>query len=155
MNRAIRALPANSRLDGILLKDVGPLSPGLNELVIAGMGGSAFPGDILAALLTDSSTRVTVSRNYTLPNDASVKDALVIVSSFSGRTYESLSSLEDARARGCLTVLVTGDAQLAAREIGNGQAAVCVPTPFEGFQPRAAYGYFFGCIFADCSLGWR
>ena len=78
--------------------------------------------------------------------DGQVEDSLVIVSSFSGRTHEALSSLDDARRRGCLTILVTGNPELAEEASSKGQLCVCLPTPFDGFQPRAAYGYFLGAF---------
>ncbi|HOO58063.1 MAG TPA: hypothetical protein PK273_02065, partial [Anaerolineaceae bacterium] len=70
-----------------------PTFPQIERVVIAGMGGSAIGGDLLAAYLADQLTIPVIShRNYALPAWAKGKNTLVICSSHSGNTEETLSS---------------------------------------------------------------
>src|SRR4051812_23190612 len=59
----------------------------VSRIVIAGMGGSAISGDLLAGLVQDSSPRpVIVHRDYELPAYVRGKDTLLIAMSVSGET---------------------------------------------------------------------
>ncbi len=71
-----------------------PKMDGIRQVVVAGMGGSAIGGDLLAAYMSaHGRAQVTVWRGYDLPGYAAGKDTLVIASSHSGNTEETLSSL--------------------------------------------------------------
>src|SRR5256712_11295000 len=73
------------------------------------MGGSAIGGDLAAALLADElKMPMSVHRDYGLPAYVG-RDSLVVTSSYSGNTEETLSSFEEARKRGAkVLVLTTG-----------------------------------------------
>ena len=72
----------------------------IRNVVVAGMGGSAIGGDVCKALLINELTvPMVVSRNYTLPNWVN-EHTLLICSSYSGNTEETLSAFEDAKAKG-------------------------------------------------------
>ena len=78
-----------------------PVVEGIRQVVIAGMGGSAIGGDLLAAYVAPfMSIPVIVWRNYDLPAYASGPGTLVITSSHSGNTEETLSAFERGRERG-------------------------------------------------------
>jgi len=66
---------------------------GINHIVFAGMGGSGSIGDIFSAILSKSKIHVDVVKGYVLPSTVSDK-TLVIVTSISGDTSESLTILE-------------------------------------------------------------
>ena len=68
---------------------------GINHIVFAGMGGSGSIGDIFSAILSKSKIHVDVVKGYVLPSTVSDK-TLVIVTSISGDTSESLTILESA-----------------------------------------------------------
>ena len=73
-------------------------------------------------------------------------DSLVIVSSYSGNTAETLSALKEARARDCALLAITsgGALQEASRAPGqDGFPAVLLPG---GLPPRAALGYGLGAL---------
>src|SRR6266542_1887056 len=77
-----------------------PTHSDVRNIVVAGMGGSAIGGDLAAALLADElKVPMTVHRDYGLPAYVG-RDSLVIASSYSGNTEETLSAFEDARKRG-------------------------------------------------------
>jgi glucose/mannose-6-phosphate isomerase len=102
------------------------------------MGGSAVGGDVLKQTFRDRLVvPVDVNRSPTLPAFAG-PHTLVVVSSYSGNTSETLSAFEEAVARGCRILAVTGGGALGAACAERGVATVAVPP---GFQPRAALGH--------------
>lgn len=120
-----------------------PEFPRFQHVVIAGMGGSAIGGDLVAAYTSASCpVPITVLRDYTLP---AWKDVLVICSSHSGNTEETLSVFDQALAANLPILAVTTGGKLAqkASEAGTGLWI------FEDdFQPRAAVGFSFGLLLA-------
>ncbi len=85
----------------------------INSVVICGMGGSAIGADLLAAYLFDKvEVPVMVHRDYSLPAFARDRGTLVVLSSHSGNTEETLSSFDEALKRNCQVVGVTTGGQL-------------------------------------------
>lgn len=108
---------------------------GVTGVVVAGMGGSAIGGDVLAALAADhASIPVVVSRSYSLPSWVG-PDTAVVASSYSGNTEESLAAFQDAIARGARVVTISTGGQLADLAHANNIPLVDLPS---GIQPRAA-----------------
>jgi glucose/mannose-6-phosphate isomerase len=66
-----------------------------DHVVFAGMGGSGAIGDIFSAILSKTSTHVTVVKGYHLPKTVT-SDSIVVVTSVSGNTVETISMLENA-----------------------------------------------------------
>lgn len=87
----------------------------ISQIVVTGMGGS-----VLAALLVKSWLRdvlqvpFEVVRGYTLPAYVG-HDTLVVVSSCSGNTEETLSALNQARERGAQIAIASSGGQLLQR----------------------------------------
>jgi glucose/mannose-6-phosphate isomerase len=109
-------------------------------VIVAGMGGSAAGGDILAACAAESvDVPVLVHRGYGLPATAG-PHALVIASSYSGETAEVLSAAETALARTVPLVAVTTGGRLGALVAGQGGSVMTLPG---GLMPRMALGYLF------------
>jgi glucose/mannose-6-phosphate isomerase len=80
------------------------------------------------------------------------KDTLVVCSSFSGATAETLACFEQAADRGCRLVAVTSGGALAERAGDAGVAVVEVPGGFPA--PRAAVGHLvFGVLGALERIG--
>ena len=123
-----------------------PAWQGIRQVVIAGLGGSAIGGDLLSAYV-EPSCRVPVSlhRDYGLPAWARGADTLVIASSHSGNTEETLSAFEVAVEQGCRTLAVSTGGELAKVAQKGG-------VPWWRFehhsQPRAAVGFSFGLLLA-------
>ena len=110
----------------------------VNKVVLTGMGGSAIGGDILRDLAAlEDGPAVTVSRDYHLPRWVS-DDTLIIASSYSGNTEETLTAFEEALRQGCRIVVLTGGGRL--RELAERHALPTVLVDFEG-EPRSALGY--------------
>ncbi len=121
------------------------MNPGtIRKVVITGMGGSAAGADLaLAWCQPQMHLPMSVVREYTLPAWAHGDDTLVIASSHSGETEETLSAFAGAQERGCQTaVICTGgrleyEAQQAGRPVWR----------FEhNGMPRAAVGYSFALL---------
>ncbi len=109
-------------------------------VVVAGMGGSAIGGDLLAALARDLATiPIFVHRNYGLPAWAGPQ-TLILASSYSGNTEETLSSAAEAFRRGAPMVAVTTGGELARRASEWGVSLLSFHYPA---QPREALGYSF------------
>ncbi len=117
-----------------------PVLDSVSEIVICGMGGSAIGGDLVANYLRDvSPVPIDVIRSYRLPKHISTR-SLVIVSSYSGNTAESLDLFEQAMTRGAQIVCVTTGGELEAKAVANNLPLVKLPG---GMQPRAALAYSF------------
>jgi glucose/mannose-6-phosphate isomerase len=118
----------------------------IQQVVISGLGGSAIGGDLVVSYTSPlASAPISVWRNYDLP--AHVKDphTLVITSSHSGNTEETLSAYECAEQAGASILTISTGGELANR-------AKKAKTPswifeHEG-QPRAAIGFSFGLLLA-------
>ena len=125
----------------------------VKRVVVAGMGGSAIGGSLLASLLApESSVPVFVVRDYDLPAFAAGPDTLVIASSNSGNTEETLSALEQAPQRGGQLLAMPTGGQLAERAR---QARLPLITIDYQSQPRAALGWSFAPLLNLASrLGW-
>jgi glucose/mannose-6-phosphate isomerase len=107
-------------------------------LIVAGMGGSAVGGRLAAGALGSRLRRPLIVRDgYHLPGWAG-PDTLVLCSSYSGTTEETLAAYDDAADRGAPRIVATTGGPLAERARRDGVPVIPVPG---GFQPRAAVGY--------------
>ncbi len=110
----------------------------IHNVVVAGMGGSAIGGDV-ARLLCKNELKVpmVVSRNYTLPGWAN-ENTLVICSSYSGNTEETLAAFEHARDKGAQIVGISTGGTLSEKMAEFALDLVTIPG---GLQPRAALAF--------------
>lgn len=138
--RVLAAFPGQCR-EAVRLRPIPALSMKAPRLVVvAGMGGSAASGDLLAACGADRlDVPVLVHRGYGLPALAG-KDSLVIASSYSGETAEVLSAVDVALARGLPVVVLTAGGKLAEVAADMKLPHVLLPA---GIMPRMALGYLF------------
>lgn len=103
-----------------------------NQIVIAGMGGSALAGDMARDWL-DLPVPVQVVKDYFLPNYVG-EGTLVIACSFSGNTEETVAALEDAQKKNAQVVVATGGGKLL--EIAQNDSLPYVVMPYDGVTPR-------------------
>ncbi len=110
----------------------------IDGVVVAGMGGSALGAEVLKVLLADSlSVPFEVIKSYSLPKFVG-KNTLVIASSHSGNTEETVSCLEQAIDRGCqIAVTATGG---KLKEIADKHSILFAPI-HGGTQPRMGMIY--------------
>src|SRR5512146_1223418 len=79
-----------------------PTYPGLRQVVVAGMGGSATGADLVAGYAARGcQVLVLVHSDYELPSWARGPETLVIATSHSGNTEETISAYRAACAQGC------------------------------------------------------
>jgi glucose/mannose-6-phosphate isomerase len=118
-------------------------------VIVAGMGGSAAGGDLLAACAADRlDVPVLVHRGYGLPAAAG-PDALVIAASYSGETAETLAAAESGLGRGCRVAVLTSGGRLGALARQHGLPRVDLPA---GLMPRLALGFLFFPLLAVLRL---
>jgi len=112
----------------------------ISNVVIAGMGGSAIGGDIVRRLaLSESKVPVWVHRDYGLP--AFVDDStLVIASSYSGNTEETLSAFTKSLGTRSKKLAITSGGELKHLAEQEG-----IPVFIIDYQapPRAAFPHGF------------
>ena len=121
-------------------------SKNITNIVLAGMGGSAIGGDLLRTYLSQK-LRIPfiVNRDYTLPSFVD-RNSLIIISSYSGNTEETLEAYEQAVERRARVLCITSGGEVAARAKKLKHQTIFIPG---GLQPRAALGYsFFPLLYA-------
>lgn len=111
-----------------------------SNILICGLGGSGIAGRIVKAYFQDKfPLPIDVVSDYKTPAYVNAQ-TLVIASSYSGNTEETLAMYEDAKSKGAtIIVLSTGGkiAELAKRD------DFLLYIAESGFQPRVALGYSF------------
>lgn len=108
------------------------------DITVLGMGGSAIGADFAAALLAgELRVPMLVHRDYGCPNYVGA-DSLVIASSYSGNTEETLSGVAEARRRGAKLLGITTGGELASQGQRGGFPIVRFAY---AARPRAALGW--------------
>lgn len=123
----------------------------IRNIVLTGLGGSAIGGDLLRSYLSDEmAIPFLINRNYTLP-DFVDKNSLVIVSSYSGNTEETISAHKDAIKRKANILCISTNGETEKLALRHKQSFIKIPT---GLSPRAALGYsFFPLLVSFMRLG--
>ena len=112
----------------------------VEKVIVAGMGGSAIGGDVTSALIENElDIPFIVIRGYQLPNWVDDR-TLVICSSYSGDTEETLSAFDDAQSKNALICSITTGGTLVDKCLSSGCDVINIP---DGLQPRAALAFSF------------
>jgi glucose/mannose-6-phosphate isomerase len=102
------------------------------------MGGSSVGGRLAAGALGPRLRRpLALAMGYDIPAWIG-EETLVLCSSYSGTTEETLATYDAAKAAGAPRIVATTGGPLAERAREDGVPVVPLPG---GFQPRAAVGY--------------
>ena len=110
----------------------------IDNIVFAGLGGSAIGADIVRVYLQNEiKVPIVVCRNYTLP-DFVGENTLLFCASYSGNTEETLSSFEDGLKRGASIITMGSGGKLKERSLKSSFNHIDIPS---GFPPRTAVGY--------------
>src|SRR5438105_3476044 len=110
----------------------------IDHIVFAGMGGSGALGDIFSAILSKTNIHVAVVKGYHLPNTVD-SHTLVVTTSISGNTRETLSVLDSANKSKC---------KLVAFSSGGKMQEYCIKNKLEYrnilalHSPRASFTTF-------------
>jgi len=112
----------------------------IRQVVLTGLGGSAIGGDLLKSYAaSELKIPLIVNRNYTLPAFVG-RDSLVIVSSYSGNTEETIAAHKEAMKRHARILCITSGGATQKLAKAKRQPLITVPS---GYPPRAALGFSF------------
>ncbi|MBI2079077.1 MAG: SIS domain-containing protein, partial [Euryarchaeota archaeon] len=118
--------------------------PGLDKIdnvVLTGMGGSGIGASLVAALARDTSPKpITVLKDYHLPAFVGPR-TLVIATSYSGNTEETLLTVAEAQERKAAIIGLASGGTLAAFCQKKKHPLYSLP---KDRQPRAALPFLFG-----------
>lgn len=109
----------------------------VKNVVLAGMGGSALPGVFIKSW-PGATVPFDIIRDYQLPAYVGPQ-TLVISSSHSGNTEETLSALADAEAHGAQIIVIAASGKLEAIAQEKQYPLFTIPG---GIQPRMSSYYF-------------
>lgn len=128
----------------------------IRNVVVAGMGGSALGTHVIQTVFKDElGIPVLVVPDYELPSFVN-QETLVIASSYSGTTEETLAAVKDAQRKGAKIAGITSGGQLAEFLRTHNYPAIVFETTYNPCNsPRMALGYaVFGqvALFAQAGL---
>lgn len=112
----------------------------ISSVIVTGLGGSAMSGDLLQNFCAGEITMpYSVNRNYFLPKFAD-ENTLIIVSSYSGNTEETISALNQAIEKKCQIICISTGGKISQTAKEKNIPIVVIP---KGLQPRYALGLSF------------
>lgn len=121
-------------------KTIEQQSADITNVIISGMGGSGIGGKIVSQLLADvSELNISAVSDYSLPKFAG-KNTLLIISSYSGNTEETLAVLEEGVKRKCIIACISSGGKVTEIAKENGFLLVEIPG---GNPPRSMFAYSF------------
>lgn len=129
----VAARQAQQLIDSLTVQQSLPSVGEIRNIVLAGMGGSALAAGIAKDWL-DLPLPFEVVRSYSLPKYVG-NQTLVIASSHSGNTEETLAALDQAVERGALIAIIASGGALLERAQADGLPYVQI---VGDVQPRMA-----------------
>jgi glucose/mannose-6-phosphate isomerase len=120
----------------------------VDKVILVGTGGSAIVGDALADLCAaESGPLVVTHRDYNLPAWADER-TMVIFSSYSGGTEETVSGFKEAKERGLRAIVLTSGGALAKEAAAASMPVfpITIKAP-----PRAAFGFTYMMLVRICT----
>ncbi len=129
--------------------------PNISNIIVSGMGGSSLGAQVIKRLFKDElSVPIEIYPHYHLPGYAG-KNSLVILSSYSGTTEETLAAAENALQVGSKIAVITGGGKLAELATAHNWPIYLIDAKFNPCQqPRMAIGYaVFGMLSMFAKMG--
>ena len=90
----------------------------IDHIVFAGMGGSGAIGDLFESILSKTNIHVTLVKGYLLPKTVD-ENTLVVTTSVSGNTEETLTILESTLKLNCQVIAFCGGGKMKQYCIDN------------------------------------
>src|ERR1044071_8191172 len=110
----------------------------IRNIIITGMGGSGIGGTIVSEIVSgECSVPIVVNKDYFLPSFVT-ENSLVIVSSYSGNTEETIQAMEAVLKAKAKIVCVSSGGKIAEMAKQNDCDVIIIPG---GSPPRAALAY--------------
>ncbi len=110
----------------------------IDHFVFAGMGGSGALGDVFNSILSKTNTHVSVIKGYKLPKTVD-KNTLVISTSVSGNTQETLSILQQVKKTSARSISFSSNGKMQKYCLKNKLEHKFVE---ENHSPRASFSSF-------------
>ena len=121
-----------------------------NNILICGLGGSGIGGTIVNDIVSPlTNIPILTTKDYSIPNFVD-KNTLVIVSSYSGNTEETISALKKCQIRNIEISIITSGGKLKTIAEENNYNHIIIPG---GHPPRAMFGYAFTELFYILNQG--
>lgn len=110
----------------------------LDNIVISGLGGSGIGGKIVSQLVAEKAgLPILCTNDYVLPEFVG-PNTLLIISSYSGDTEETVAALHEGVAKGAEIAIITSGGKIGAYAKENGLNHILIPG---GNPPRSMFGY--------------
>jgi glucose/mannose-6-phosphate isomerase len=90
----------------------------IDHIVFAGMGGSGAIGDLFASILSKTNIHVSIVKGYLLPKTVD-KNTLVVTTSVSGNTIETMTVLDSAHKLDCNVIAFSSGGKMEEYCIKN------------------------------------
>lgn len=116
----------------------------IQNVLITGLGGSGIGGTIVAEVVSSNcAVPIVVNKDYFLPDFVN-EHTLVIVSSYSGNTEETLQAMNEAIKKKAKVVCITSGGQVEEIAVKEKFDLILIPS---GMPPRACLGYSLSQLF--------
>lgn len=127
--------------EAIRIGNTAKLTPSKNKIsnvLVCGLGGSGIGGSIVSELVAgNANVPINVTKGYFIPEYVN-ENTLIIISSYSGNTEETLNCMELASAKNAKIVSVTSGGKVQEISKAKGYDYIILPS---GMPPRACLGY--------------
>lgn len=108
------------------------------NVVVSGLGGSGIGGTIVTEIVSDEAAApILVNKDYFLPGFVN-ENSLVIISSYSGNTEETVNAMQQAIEKKAMVVSITSGGKVAEMAQENNLPYILIPG---GMPPRSCLGY--------------
>jgi len=118
----------DSEIEPVDFKDI-------DNVVFSGMGGSGTIGDLFSSILSKTNVHTTVVKGYELPNTVD-ENTLVVITSVSGNTAETLTTLQSATKKKSKTIAFSSGGKMESFCSKNNVVFRKIP---EIHSPRASF----------------
>ena len=146
MYEAIEGFPSQvSQTVPSLPKSITSYAGTVQQIVCCGMGGSAFPLEIIRLM---SERSVSIHRDYSDTLDEPCPSTLYLILSFSGNTEEALDCAQMLKTNGAKLLVISNGGRLSSFASESDIPTMGFPLLPNDFQPRCATGYFLSTVLA-------
>lgn len=118
---------------GIALGESITLPKQTDRIIWCGMGGSAIVGDVLSSIVQETPLEIIVNKNSQLPSRLITSKTVVVISSYSGNTAETISCYRSAVKHKAQILVISSGGMLVASAHRQKYPLIVLP---QGFLPR-------------------